>query len=339
MYSTNASMPSRVAASISSLPSAKPIGAAATSGPPESNSTPAFDWPRGLTGFIEYLRSECGLAPNTIEAYQRDVGEFVDMLIERDVVGPPALSIQIVQSHLVRLNERRLSLSSVARHFASIKMFLRYLFITGAMQEDFCSLMETPKRWQKLPHSLPRQQLEKLLEAPQPGEPYFARDRAILELLYATGMRVSELASLTIDSLNLDIGYLRCLGKGTKERIIPLGGRAIDAVRAYMAGLRTSLTAATPQSRTLFVSRTGRGMDRTNIWRLVNRYATMVGITGPIGPHTIRHCFATHLLEGGADLRIVQELLGHASVATTQIYTHVDITRLKGIHSRCHPRQ
>ena len=177
------------------------------------------------------------------------------------------------------------------------------------------------------------------MEAPVKGEPFYTRDRAILELLYATGMRVSELASLKDSDVNLDVGYLRCFGKGRRERIIPLGTSAIEAVRVYRAGLRKVLTGPAGHEPALFVSRTGRAMDRTNIWRLVNRYAAAADIKGSIGPHTIRHAFATHLLEGGADLRIVQELLGHVSVATTQIYTHVDISRLKGIHERCHPRQ
>lgn len=343
MYLTNASTDSTTARSFRNSPSVIPTQTLPNHALPEPISDRShashFNWPKALTGFIEYLRSECGLAANTIEAYQRDIGEFLETLIARDVIGPQALSIQLIQAHLVHLSGRQLALSSVARHFASIKMFLRYLYITGQMSDDICALMEQPKRWQKLPHTLPRQQLNALLEAPKPGEPFFSRDRAILELLYATGMRVSELATLTVDNLNLEIGYLRCIGKGNKERIIPLGSRAIEATRNYLAGLRKSLTASAPNARVLFVSRTGRGMDRTNIWRLVNRYAVAVGITTAIGPHTIRHCFATHLLEGGADLRIVQELLGHASVATTQIYTHVDISRLKNIHERCHPRQ
>jgi len=297
------------------------------------------DWPRALTGFIEYLVSECGLADNSIAAYRRDVREFISLLIDREVRRADDITPAVVQSHLVRLAERKLALASIGRHLASVRMFVRYLYITGAMSEDVGTLLDTPRRWQKLPRSLPRNQMDALLEAPARGEPFYARDRAILELLYATGMRVSELASLKESDVNLDVGYLRCIGKGRRERIIPLGTSAIEAVRVYRSGLRAALTGAARGEPALFVSRTGRPMDRTNIWRLVNRYAAAAGITGSIGPHTIRHAFATHLLEGGADLRIVQELLGHASVATTQIYTHVDISRLKGIHERCHPRQ
>lgn len=346
---TNVSADSKTVTSTRISPSGEPTSLLKTSAPPDAlrglneKSTIASgneaDWPRALTGFIGYLVSECGLADNSIAAYRRDVREFIDMLIDRDVRRADDVTHHVVQSHLVQLAHRKLALSSIGRHLASVRMFLRYLFITGAMSEDVGTLLDTPRRWQKLPRSLPRNQMDALLEAPEKGEPFYARDRAILELLYATGMRVSELASLKESDVNLDVGYLRCMGKGRRERVIPLGTSAIEAVRVYRAGLRAALTGAARSETALFVSRTGRGMDRTNIWRLVNRYATAAGITGSIGPHTIRHAFATHLLEGGADLRIVQELLGHASVATTQIYTHVDISRLKGIHEQCHPRQ
>jgi integrase/recombinase XerD len=218
-------------------------------------------------------------------------------------------------------------------------MFLRYLFMVEALTSDVSALLETPKKWRTLPHTLRQRQVEDLLTAPQPGEPFYARDRAILEMLYATGMRVSELAGLRVKDVNLEVGYARCFGKGGKERIVPIGSHAIDAVREYLRHLRPAMTETGTPAEALFVSRTGSPLDRTNIWRLVSRYAGAVGIQMPVGPHTLRHCFATHLLEGGADLRIVQELLGHANVATTQIYTHVDSSRLKSIHQKFHPRQ
>ena len=292
-----------------------------------------------LRRFLDYLISECGLARNTIEAYGRDLREFITMLDDRDICQVSRVDADLVRSYLIRLTERKLALSSIARQLVSVKMFLRYLYVTGVMIDDVSTLLETPKTWHRLPQTLQRRQLEALLSAPQPGEPFYARDRAILELLYATGMRVSELATLRLGDLNLDVGYLRCRGKGGKERVIPIGSHAIGAVGEYIRGLRATLVETSRTEESLFVSRTGRPMDRTNIWRLVHRYATIAGLPEPVSPHTIRHCFATHLLEGGADLRIVQELLGHASVTTTQIYTHVDGTRLKSIHARCHPRQ
>ncbi|HKQ50162.1 MAG TPA: site-specific tyrosine recombinase XerD [Phycisphaerae bacterium] len=311
-----------------------PLG---VSGP--SAGSPSANWPVLLRQFVDYLVSECGLAANTIEAYTRDLREFLVELDARDVRTVDHVTTLTVRSYLVRLSERRLALSSIARHLVSVKMFLRYLFMVRAATTDVSSLLETPKKWKTLPHTLRQRQVEDLLAAPQPGEPFYARDRAIMEMLYATGMRVSELAGLRVKDVNLDVGYARCFGKGGKERVVPIGSHAIDAVREYLRSLRPAMTLAAGDIEALFVSRTGSPLDRTNIWRLVSRYAGMAGIQIPVGPHTLRHCFATHLLEGGADLRIVQELLGHANVATTQIYTHVDSSRLKSIHQKFHPRQ
>jgi len=297
------------------------------------------DWPRLSAEFLVYLSSECGLAQNTIDAYRRDMKSFVDELIERDICTTDRLSPLIVREHVMRLSQRGLALSTIARHLASIRMFLRFLFTVGYLGHDVSTLLETPKRWRKLPQTLRPGQVEAMLAVPQPAEPLYARDRAILELLYATGLRVSELSGLGLGDVNQDIGFVRCLGKGRRERVVPVGRHALDAVRVYVKTLRGVLTDEKDVSSPLFVSRTGRRMDRTNIWRLVNRCAALAGLPTPISPHTLRHCFATHMMENGADLRVLQELLGHADVATTQIYTHVDGSRLKGIHQRCHPRQ
>lgn len=317
----------------------KPVSVAVPAPLDGAQPSKAADWTRLLRQFLEYLVSECGLAENTIEAYRRDLREFIEVLDDRRVSGTAQISPLVVREYLVRLNERRLALSSIARHLVAVKMFLRYLFTVGLMKEDVAALLETPKKWRTLPHTLRPQQVEALLAAPQPEDPFYARDHAILELLYATGLRVSELAGLRVQDVNLNIGYLRCFGKGGRERVVPVGSFAIDAVREYLRGLRPSLAEAAGPVDGLFLSRTGLPMDRTNIWRLVSKYAVAAGIPNPTGPHTLRHCFATHLLEGGADLRVVQELLGHVDVATTQVYLHVDPSRLKGIHQRCHPRQ
>lgn len=306
-----------------------------------TRSAPAsglLEWPRLLQRFTDYLVSECGLARNTIEAYSRDLREFFAHLHDATITLPAQVSTNVVRGFLMRLSERGLALSSIARHLVSVKMFLRYLHIVQVITEDVSTLLETPKKWRTLPHTLRPGQVEALLAAPEPGDPFYSRDRAILEMLYATGMRVSELAGLRVQDVNLNVGYVRVFGKGGKERIIPIGSHAIDAVNEYTRGLRAVLTESGPIDA-LFVSRTGNPMDRTNIWRLVSRFAGQAGLSGNVGPHTLRHCFATHLLEGGADLRIVQELLGHADVATTQIYTHVDTSRLKSIHQRFHPHQ
>ena len=262
----------------------------------------------------------------------------METLVARDVRTAAAVTRLTVREHLVQLSERKLGLSSIVRHLAAVKMFLRYLHATGRMPEDLAALLETPKKWRTLPRTLRPGQVEALLAAPQPDEPFYARDRALLELLYASGLRVSELAGLRVADVNLAVGYVRCLGKGRKERVVPIGRPAIEAVREYLATLRGTLAAEHGPTEALFLSRTGRPLDRTNLWRVVSKYAVQAGLPQPVGPHTLRHCFATHLLEGGADLRIVQELLGHADVSTTQVYLHVDTARLKSLHQRCHPR-
>jgi integrase/recombinase XerD len=297
------------------------------------------DWPRLRQEYLQYLAGECGLAANTIEAYGRDLRDFTGHLDDRDIAVASRVTPSVVVNYLAGLSQRGMALSTIARHLVSIKMFMRYLFIVQVLPEDAGALLETPKKWRALPHTLRQKQVEALLAAPQPGEPFFARDRAILEMLYATGMRVSELAGIRLGDVNLRVGYVRCFGKGGRERVVPLGTHAIEAVEQYLRVLRPMLTASAGHVDALFVSRTGGAMDRTNIWRLVSRYARRAGIEVNVGPHTLRHCFATHMLEGGADLRIVQELLGHADVATTQVYTHVDGSRLKSLHQRFHPRQ
>jgi len=207
----------------------------------------------------------------------------------------------------------------------------------GLIEDDFTAILESPKIWQRLPSICSRQQVVNLLNAPNPDEPFYLRDKAMLELLYATGIRASELAGLRIPDLNLDIGYLRCLGKGNRERVVPVGKVAIEATVEYLAKLRPGL--AKPFSDNfLLLSRTGRPVSRIEVWRLVKKYAMGAGMPRNLTAHTLRHCFATHLLTGGADLRSVQEMLGHVDIATTQIYTHVDQERLREIHRKFHPR-
>lgn len=286
--------------------------------------------------FLDYLFLECGLAGETITAYKRDLGEFWDYLVGADV-EPGEISAGDVCQHLMELRRRGLAVSSIARHFASIKVFLRHLFAERALRRDVASLLESPKRWRNLPDTIRHKEVEALLRAPHPADEFYLRDLALLELFYATGMRVSEVVDLTIDQLNLKLGYVRCIGKGRKERVIPVGRFAIAAAERYLDVLRPRLLGDRHTSA-VFLSRTGRPLDRSNIWRLVRKYAEAAGIEGHLSPHTLRHCFATHLLVGGADLRIVQELLGHVDVTTTQIYTHVDEAELKHVHSKYHPR-
>jgi len=286
--------------------------------------------------FLDYVFLECGLSGATVTAYRRDLAEFWDHLVARQV-EPADITIDDVQSHLIALRQRGLAVSSIARHLATIKVFLRFLYTERMLKRDVADLIEAPKRWRRIPKTVHYPQVEALLTAPDPYDEFYFRDRALLELLYATGMRVSEVVDLTLKQINLDLGYVRCIGKGRKERIVPVGRPAIEAVRNYLELLRPKLLGERFDDA-LFLSRTGRSLDRTNIWRLVKKYAVAAGITQPLSPHTLRHCFATHLLGGGADLRIVQELLGHADVATTEIYTHVDEAHLKQVHQKFHPR-
>jgi integrase/recombinase XerD len=306
---------------------------ASTTTATQSQSQPP---PLVVKRFLDYLFVECGLAANTIIAYRADLRDFWTD-VHRDGLLPADLDINDIQTHLMNLGDRGLSTTSIARHLATIKMFLRFQHRYGLLRRDLASIIELPKKWHRLPDSVHYDQVLKLLAAPVPSDEFYHRDKAMLELLYATGLRASELADLTLDAVNIDIGYLRCMGKGRKERIVPIGRPAITALSEYIHRLRGALE--TPESdRSIFLSRTGRPLDRTNIWRLVRKYAIRAGIKN-LHPHTLRHCFATHMLAGGANLRIVQELLGHSDPTTTQVYLHVNQTRLKEVHRQFHPRQ
>jgi len=240
-------------------------------------------------------------------------------------------------SYAGRRGARFESETSAKRALVAIRMLLRFAKLRRLIEDDGSEVLDTPKTWQRLPVVCNKQQVLRLLEAPSAEEPFYLRDKALLELLYATGVRASELASLKTTDVNLDIGYLRCFGKGNKERVVPVGRIAIAATRDYLRDLRPRL--ARPQSQAfLLLSRTGRPLSRIEIWRLVKKYAVRAGMPRNVTVHTLRHCFATHLLSGGADLRSVQEMLGHVDIATTQIYTHVDHDRLRQIHKKYHPR-
>ncbi|MGD2108846.1 MAG: site-specific tyrosine recombinase XerD [Phycisphaerae bacterium] len=286
--------------------------------------------------FLDYLFLECGLAGSTVTTYQRVLSTFWDHLVLREV-EPSEITVDDVREYLIELQERGLAVATVARDLATVKVFLRFLYGERVLRRDIASLIESPKRWHNIPDTIRFEQVQALLSAPDPRDEFFLRDRALLELLYATGMRVSEVVDLTLDQINLDLGYVRCIGKGRKERVVPVGRPAITALDTYIDELRPRLKGDRHTSA-LFLSRTGRTLDRTNVWRLVRKYAAAAGIDARVSPHTLRHCFGTHMLAGGADLRIVQELLGHADVTTTQIYTHVDVSQLQHVHRKYHPR-
>lgn len=293
---------------------------------------------RTVADFLDYLVVEAGLSENTVLAYGRDLRDFAAFCRDNGVAGIGDLKLYLVQKYLVELEGRRRSESSIRRALVAIRMLLRYARLTGLVDDDGATTLEAPKTWQRLPAVCNKQQVARLLGAPSPDEPFYLRDKAMLELLYATGVRASEVAGLKTTDLNLDVGYLRCVGKGSKERVIPVGRTALAAVRDYLLTLRPKL--ARPGSGShLLLSRTGRPLTRIEIWRLVKKYALRAGMPRNLTVHTLRHCFATHLLSGGADLRSVQEMLGHVDVGTTQIYTHVDTERLREIHRRFHPRR
>lgn len=286
--------------------------------------------------FIVYLRGECHLAANSIAAYGRDLTRFVAWCAQRRFKD---LTVHDLSEYIGHLSDQKLAPSSIARGTVAIRTFYKFLQLEGVTTDNPADLLVTQKMWQRIPTVLTPQHVDSLLNAPRRFEKYFLRDRAMLEVLYATGCRVSEVCNLRLRDLSLPERHLRCEGKGGKQRLVPVGTRAINAINEYTADLRSTLAARSPhQDDTLFLSRSGRPMDRIMLWRLIKHYALRSGITTQISPHALRHSFATHMLAGGADLRQVQELLGHASIQTTQIYTHVEHSRLKKVHKQFHPR-
>jgi len=292
---------------------------------------------QNVKNFLSYLTIEAGLSENTVLAYGRDLKSFLEYCKSNNIKHLSQIKPAIIQDYLRILTLDQKGESSIKRALVAIRMFLRYSKLMGLVEDDFTAILESPKIWQRLPSICSKQQVVNLMNAPSPGEPFYLRDKAMLELLYATGVRASELAGLRIPDLNLDIAYLRCLGKGNRERVVPIGKVAIEATVKYLAKLRPGLVKPFSDNY-LLLSRTGRPMSRIEVWRLVKKYATRAGMPKNLTAHTLRHCFATHLLAGGADLRSIQEMLGHVDIATTQIYTHVDQERLREIHRKFHPR-
>ena len=291
---------------------------------------------RWREAFVRYLRTECHLAENSVLAYERDLRRFFDWLRGRRIEG---LSISELADYPAWLTAQDLAPASISRHVVSLKMFFRYLQLEGVLGENQAELLGTQKLWQRVPTVLSSSEIDALLMAAAAPRPLWRRDRAMLELLYATGCRVSELSLLRPRDLQLNERYCLCHGKGDKQRVVPLGRRAVAAVEAYLQYERAKLAERRePQSQFLLLSSRGGRLRRERIWELIKLYAKLAGCASELSPHSLRHSFATHLLAGGADLRQVQEMLGHASIATTQIYTHVDHSRLKKVHETFHPR-
>ena len=293
-----------------------------------------------LTGFLAYLDAECGMSENTVTAYQRDLQKFFTWNRETTRRTIHQVDVTTLTEFLDYLQGTGLASSSIARNLAAIRMFFRYLMLESVIAESTVDLISSPKLWQRLPKVLSPDMVDALLQAPIGSQDRYARrDRAILAVMYATGCRVSEVTGLKLPDVNLDDRYARVTGKGNKQRMVSLTPIAVDSIVDYLNLERPDMAEnAVVDEEWLFVTRSGRRMNRETIWELIQRYASRVGCGGDVSPHTLRHSFATHLLAGGADIRALQEMLGHASIRTTQIYTHVDHTRLKNVHKSCHPR-
>lgn len=294
--------------------------------------------------FLSFIRVECGLLPNSVAAYTRDLDDLLADLAQDDVADIADITPRRLSRHLAELKSRRgLEGSSVVRHLATLRVLGRWMAATGRTKEDPADPLERPHRWKTIPGVLGPAQVRVLLAAPcaeagEKGPPLWLRDRALLELLYASGLRASEAAGLGTGDLIATLGVVRVTGKGNKQRLVPVGKPAQRALAAYAADCRPLLVRPDGRDRgVLLLSRSGRPLERVAIWQIVTRWARAAGLRD-VHPHTLRHSFATHLLAGGADLRVVQEMLGHSSITTTQIYTHVDRSRLRSVVLKHHPR-
>lgn len=287
--------------------------------------------------FLDYLSVERGLSRNTISSYRQDLTKLAGYLESSGIKDIRRADKRDLTKYIYFLKDEGYASSTISRALAAIKVFYRFLISERILKEDAAGALESPRLLHSLPNVLGTGEVASILEAPGARSAFGLRDKAALELMYATGMRVSEVVSLMTENLNLDVGFVRCSGKGGKERIIPVGRQAKFAIEKYLARMRPKLCARS-QDRHLFLSRLGRKISRQSFWKMLKKYAKGAGIRKNITPHTLRHSFATHLLEKGADLRSVQEMLGHADISTTQIYTHINKARLKGIHKKFHPR-
>jgi integrase/recombinase XerD len=291
-----------------------------------------------IDAFLNYLSVERGLSRNTTASYGEDLAAYAAYLKGRPAGGAERSTKNDIVGFMLSQKDRGMAANSIARRLAAIRMFHRFLVRERLARQDPTDLVDSPKLWKKVPETLSLNEVEALLAQPDLRDTrQGVRDRAILETLYATGMRVSEAALLTVDNVNRQIGFLRCVGKGNKERIIPLGKKALASIERYLEVSRGALLNG-KSSAYLFVGRTGVRLSRQSIWKIIKRYAKLARIRKPVRPHILRHSFATHLLERGADLRSVQEMLGHANISTTQLYTHINKERLKSIHRQFHPR-
>jgi integrase/recombinase XerD len=291
-----------------------------------------------ISAFIAYLKLERGLSAHTQSAYQNDLDQCAIFLASRGEKNWLSVTTEAVATWIHSLTVDKLTSASLARKRTAVRVFARFLVAEEKRPDDFTALLDGPKLTRRIPGTLSIEEVEKLLTAPSGGDALALRDRAILELFYSSGLRVTELSGITIQQLDLENGFLRVFGKGSKERVVPIGGRAVTAVQTYLAAARSHFVKPKKTGSALFLSERGTAISRKMLWVLVKKYAARAGIKKAVKPHLLRHSFATHLLGGGADLRAIQDMLGHANLATTQIYTAVDEKRLAGEHAKFHPR-
>ena len=287
--------------------------------------------------FDDFLALEQGASVQTSHAYKLDIARFVTYVSVKGASSPTNVGVRMLREYVYHLKDLGLSAASIRRNVSAVRTYFKFLVGEGHVVRDPSERLETPKRWRTLPEVLGVEEVEKLLAAPSLDEPLAFRDRAMLELAYGAGLRVSEWISLSVRDVMLQDHLVRVFGKGAKERLVPIGRRAIAAIAVYLRELRPSLEKGEGKG-ILFLNARGQPLSRMGAWKILRKYVKQAGITKPVSPHTLRHSFATHLLEGGADLRAVQEMLGHVDISTTQIYTHVDREYLRTVHKQFHPR-
>jgi len=290
-----------------------------------------------LERFADFLALEKGSSRRTQDAYARDVVRFVDFAIVKGAAAPLDVTPRVLREFVYQLKDLGLSPASIRRNVSGVRTYFRFLIGDGHVVRDPSERLDTPRRWRTLPEVLTVAETQKLLAAPTMDDPLYFRDRAMLELAYGAGLRVSEWIGIGVKDVMLDEGLVRVFGKGSKERLVPIGRSAIGALAIYMREQRPKLEPRAGKGA-LFLNARGTPLSRMGAWKILAKYVKRAGISKRVSPHTLRHSFATHLLEGGADLRAVQEMLGHADISTTQIYTHVDREYLRQVHRRYHPR-
>lgn len=296
-----------------------------------------MDWRSAIKGFQAYLKLEKGLSANSIEAYSRDI-EKLEQYAEPLSLKPDAITLSDLRQFITWVNELGMLPSSQARVLSGVKSFYKYLLIEDIINNDPAELLESPKKQRKLPVTLSYQDIEKLIAAIDLSKPEGPRNKAIIEVLYSCGLRVSELTELKLSNLYLDIEFIKVFGKGSKERLVPIGSEAINALKIWIEQVRVHTSIKKGEEDIVFLNRRGSRLTRVYVFMLIKQLAELAGIKKVISPHTLRHSFATHLVEGGADLRAVQEMLGHESITTTEIYTHLDREYLKTVITEHHPR-